>query len=157
MRTKVLTYMYDFVCFQFSDLVLKMKFIITYIAPWQITWGSAFHAFAQPFSVPRILCFHWTYRAKFLFPERLSVQLNCLAILQLFPWLSVSFQLSCVTSDGCFKIQQYKHKTQRLSNFLYFWPYVWNSLPQDSGQCSTLPSFKTKLETFIFSQYFHSS
>lgn len=25
---------------------------MTYIAPWQITWGSAFHAFAQPFSVP---------------------------------------------------------------------------------------------------------
>jgi hypothetical protein len=25
---------------------------VTYIAPWQITWGSAFHAFAQPFSVP---------------------------------------------------------------------------------------------------------
>ena len=41
--------------FQFCDLYLKMKFIITYIAPWQITWGSAFHAFAQPFSVPRIL------------------------------------------------------------------------------------------------------
>ncbi|ENN80228.1 hypothetical protein YQE_03347, partial [Dendroctonus ponderosae] len=30
----------------------KIKFVITYIAPWQITWGSAFHAFAQPFSVP---------------------------------------------------------------------------------------------------------
>jgi hypothetical protein len=28
------------------------QFVITYIAPWQITWGSAFHAFAQPFSVP---------------------------------------------------------------------------------------------------------
>ncbi|KAK3093672.1 hypothetical protein FSP39_018732 [Pinctada imbricata] len=41
---------------KFCDLMLKMKFIITYIAPWQITWGSAFHAFAQPFSVPRILC-----------------------------------------------------------------------------------------------------
>lgn len=26
--------------------------MVTYIAPWQITWGSAFHAFAQPFSVP---------------------------------------------------------------------------------------------------------
>jgi hypothetical protein len=26
--------------------------VVTYIAPWQITWGSAFHAFAQPFSVP---------------------------------------------------------------------------------------------------------
>ena len=29
------------------DLVLKMRFFITYVAPWQITWGSAFHAFAQ--------------------------------------------------------------------------------------------------------------
>lgn len=28
--------------------------MLTYIAPWQITWGSAFHAFAQPFAVPRI-------------------------------------------------------------------------------------------------------
>jgi len=35
--------------------MLKLRFILTYIAPWQITWGSAFHAFAQPFSVPRIL------------------------------------------------------------------------------------------------------
>lgn len=34
------------------ELLLKIQFIVTYIAPWQITWGSAFHAFAQPFSVP---------------------------------------------------------------------------------------------------------
>ncbi|KAK7081632.1 hypothetical protein SK128_019025 [Halocaridina rubra] len=34
------------------EFLLKMQFIVTYIAPWQITWGSAFHAFAQPFSVP---------------------------------------------------------------------------------------------------------
>ena len=34
------------------EFLLKLKFIVTYIAPWQITWGSAFHAFAQPFSVP---------------------------------------------------------------------------------------------------------
>ncbi|CAG9123011.1 unnamed protein product [Plutella xylostella] len=34
------------------DLLLKIQFVVTYIAPWQITWGSAFHAFAQPFSVP---------------------------------------------------------------------------------------------------------
>jgi len=38
--------------------MLKLRFILTYIAPWQITWGSAFHAFAQPFSVPRILSVH---------------------------------------------------------------------------------------------------
>ncbi|KAK9870316.1 hypothetical protein WA026_006402 [Henosepilachna vigintioctopunctata] len=35
-----------------SELLLKVQFVVTYIAPWQITWGSAFHAFAQPFSVP---------------------------------------------------------------------------------------------------------
>ena len=35
-----------------TEFLLKLQFIITYIAPWQITWGSAFHAFAQPFSVP---------------------------------------------------------------------------------------------------------
>ena len=57
--------------FQFSDLVLKMKFIITYIAPWQITWGSAFHAFAQPFSVPRILASYSTCWTKFFFSQLL--------------------------------------------------------------------------------------
>lgn len=43
------------VCPQLWDLLYKLRFVLTYIAPWQITWGSAFHAFAQPFAVPRIL------------------------------------------------------------------------------------------------------
>lgn len=34
------------------ELILKLHFVYVYIAPWQIPWGSAFHAFAQPFSVP---------------------------------------------------------------------------------------------------------
>ncbi|CCD62116.1 Pecanex-like protein [Caenorhabditis elegans] len=34
------------------ELYLKIAFILAYVAPWQISWGSAFHAFAQPFSVP---------------------------------------------------------------------------------------------------------
>ncbi|XP_076252556.1 pecanex isoform X2 [Rhynchophorus ferrugineus] len=38
--------------YKIHELLLKVQFVITYIAPWQITWGSAFHAFAQPFSVP---------------------------------------------------------------------------------------------------------
>uniref|UniRef100_A0A671QEJ1 Pecanex-like protein n=1 Tax=Sinocyclocheilus anshuiensis TaxID=1608454 RepID=A0A671QEJ1_9TELE len=33
------------------DLLHKLHFILVYIAPWQIAWGSAFHAFAQPFAV----------------------------------------------------------------------------------------------------------
>ena len=41
--------------------------------------------------------------------------------------------------------------------FTYFGPYVWNSLPQDIRQCSTLTSFKTNLKTFLFSQDFCSS
>uniref|UniRef100_A0A3Q1JH41 Pecanex-like protein n=1 Tax=Anabas testudineus TaxID=64144 RepID=A0A3Q1JH41_ANATE len=41
-----------------KDLLLKLHFILVYIAPWQIAWGSAFHAFAQPFAVPRILSVH---------------------------------------------------------------------------------------------------
>lgn len=40
---------------QMRELLLKLHFILVYIAPWQIAWGSAFHAFAQPFAVPRIL------------------------------------------------------------------------------------------------------
>lgn len=31
-----------------TELILKLEFVAVYIAPWQITWGSAFHAFAQP-------------------------------------------------------------------------------------------------------------
>ncbi|XP_062378734.1 LOW QUALITY PROTEIN: pecanex-like protein 1 [Sardina pilchardus] len=34
------------------ELFYKLRFVYTYVAPWQITWGSAFHAFAQPFAVP---------------------------------------------------------------------------------------------------------
>uniref|UniRef100_A0A672N2V0 Pecanex-like protein n=1 Tax=Sinocyclocheilus grahami TaxID=75366 RepID=A0A672N2V0_SINGR len=37
------------------DLLHKLHFILLYIAPWQIAWGSAFHAFAQTFAVPHIL------------------------------------------------------------------------------------------------------
>ena len=39
------------------EFYLKVQFVITYIAPWQITWGSAFHAFAQPFSGKCDICY----------------------------------------------------------------------------------------------------
>ncbi|KAH9518226.1 hypothetical protein DERF_008817 [Dermatophagoides farinae] len=42
----------SFIYYKITDFLLKFRFVITYVAPWQITWGSAFHAFAQPFSVP---------------------------------------------------------------------------------------------------------
>ncbi|CAH1791928.1 unnamed protein product [Owenia fusiformis] len=45
-------FIFSIIFSKFYDFLLKVRFIITYISPWQITWGSAFHAFAQPFSVP---------------------------------------------------------------------------------------------------------
>ena len=39
--------------------------------------------------------------------------------------------------------------------YFCFGPHIWNSLPQDLRHCSTLSSFKAKLKTFLFSQYFH--
>ena len=49
------------------------------------------------------------------------------------------------------EIQQYKRKTLGFRTFSCFGPHIWNSLPH----CSTLSSFKAKLKTFLFSQYFH--
>ncbi|VDO33843.1 unnamed protein product, partial [Onchocerca flexuosa] len=51
-------YMVTLVWPKLLEFSLKINFILAYIAPWQISWGSAFHAFAQPFSVPHtaLLC-----------------------------------------------------------------------------------------------------
>ena len=53
------------------------------------------------------------------------------------------------------KIQQYKRKTRDFCTFSCFGPHIWNSLPQDLKHCSTLSSLKTKLKTFLFTQYLH--
>ena len=53
------------------------------------------------------------------------------------------------------KIQQCECKTHGFRTFSCFGPHIWNSLPQDLRHCSALSSFKAKLETFLFSLYFH--
>ena len=56
------------------------------------------------------------------------------------------------------EIQQYKRKTHGFRTFSCFGPHIWNYvelLPQDLRHCPTLSSFKAKLKTFLFSQYFH--
>ena len=52
------------------------------------------------------------------------------------------------------KIQQYKRKTHDFHTFSCFGPHIWNSLPQVLTHSTTLSSFKAKLKTFLFSQYF---
>ena len=60
------------------------------------------------------------------------------------------------SSDTCMlEIQIYKRKTHGFRAFSCFGPHIWNSLPQDLRHCSTMSSFKVKLKTFLFSQYFH--
>jgi hypothetical protein len=45
-------FLFSILHLKIHELLLKLQFIYIYIAPWQIPWGSAFHAVAQPFSVP---------------------------------------------------------------------------------------------------------
>ena len=64
---------------------------------------------------------------------------------------TLSRTLRYSSDSSVLKIQQYKRKTCGFHTVTYFGPYVWNSLPQDIRQCSTLPSFKAKVKTFLFS------
>ncbi|KFP06496.1 Pecanex-like 2 [Calypte anna] len=48
-------FMMSIVFHKLWDLLQKLQFIMTYIAPWQIAWGSSFHVFAQLFAIPHIL------------------------------------------------------------------------------------------------------
>ena len=61
------------------------------------------------------------------------------------------------SSNTCMlETQQYKRKTHGFRTFsCLFGRHIWNSLPQDLRHFSTLSSFKAKLKTFLFSQYFH--
>ena len=69
------------------------------------------------------------------------------------------YTLSCTLHSSSdtrmLKIHQYKCKTHGFRTFSCFGPHIWNSFPQDLRHCSTLStSFKVKLKTFLFSQYF---
>uniref|UniRef100_A0AC34FBU5 Pecanex-like protein n=1 Tax=Panagrolaimus sp. ES5 TaxID=591445 RepID=A0AC34FBU5_9BILA len=48
----LILYLFAAIWPKIQELTLKLNFVLAYIAPWQISWGSAFHAFAQPFSLP---------------------------------------------------------------------------------------------------------
>ena len=77
--------------------------------------------------------------------------------------ISAAFCQQCFSAAVCFtripdthmlEILQYKRKTDGFRTFSCFVPHIWNSLLQDHRHCSTLSSFKAKLKTFLFSQYF---
>ena len=68
---------------------------------------------------------------------------------------TLSHTLRSSSDTRIFEIQQYKCKAHGFCTFSCFEPHIWNSLPQDLRHCSTLSSFKSKLKTFLFSEYFH--
>ena len=99
---------------------------------------------------------HWL-----LISERIKYKVACMCfhaingssptyISELLHIYTPSPTLRSSSDSRMLKIQQYKRKTHGFRTFTYFGPYVWNSLPQNIKQCSTLPSFKTKLKTFLF-------
>ena len=67
---------------------------------------------------------------------------------------TLSHTLHSSSDTSMLEIQQYKCKTHGFRTFSCFGPHIWNSLPQDLRHCATLSSFKAKLKTFLFSQYF---
>ncbi|KAL2306255.1 hypothetical protein Nmel_004171, partial [Mimus melanotis] len=58
--------------FQLWDLLQKLQFIMTYIAPWQIAWGSSFHVFAQLFAIPHSAMLFFQTLATSVFSTPLS-------------------------------------------------------------------------------------
>ncbi|ELW68146.1 Pecanex-like protein 2 [Tupaia chinensis] len=55
-----------------GDLLHKLQFIMTYVAPWQMAWGSSFHVFAQLFAVPHSAVLFFQALATSIFASPLS-------------------------------------------------------------------------------------
>ncbi|GAB1293814.1 Pecanex-like protein 2 [Apodemus speciosus] len=45
-------FMVSIVFTKLGDLLHKLQFVLAYVAPWQMAWGSSFHVFAQLFAIP---------------------------------------------------------------------------------------------------------
>ena len=89
-----------------------------------------------------------------LYPSRVSVRFQLVPIPSVCPFPACT-NTDCSSSDTrMLEIQQYKRRTHGFCTFSCFGPHIWNSLLRDLTHCSTLSSFKAKLKTFLFSQYF---
>uniref|UniRef100_A0A8D1LRH9 Pecanex-like protein n=1 Tax=Sus scrofa TaxID=9823 RepID=A0A8D1LRH9_PIG len=55
-----------------GDLLQKLQFVMTYVAPWQMAWGSSFHVFAQLFAIPHSAMLFFQTFATSIFSTPLS-------------------------------------------------------------------------------------
>ncbi|CAF0823891.1 unnamed protein product [Adineta ricciae] len=67
------------------DFKEKLNFIFIYCAPWQISWGSAFHAIAQPFCIPHSAILIVQCLASSLFNSPLMPLLGSAAFISSYP------------------------------------------------------------------------
>ena len=85
---------------------------------------------------------------------------NCLHVSQLNHWscLLLSFWTTaayspprCSADTRMLKVRRFNRKIHDFCPFSYFGPHIRNNLSQDVRWSATLPSFKSKIETFLFS------
>ncbi|XP_053461971.1 pecanex-like protein 2 isoform X3 [Nycticebus coucang] len=55
-----------------GDLLHKLQFVMAYVAPWQMAWGSSFHVFAQLFAIPHSAMLFFQTIAASIFSTPLS-------------------------------------------------------------------------------------
>ncbi|EDL11805.1 RIKEN cDNA E330039K12, partial [Mus musculus] len=64
------SFLLDF--FMLGDLLQKLQFVLAYVAPWQMAWGSSFHVFAQLFAIPHSAMLFFQTFATSIFSTPLS-------------------------------------------------------------------------------------
>ncbi|XP_075059594.1 pecanex-like protein 2 [Mixophyes fleayi] len=69
-------YIISILFYKIWDLLYKLKYVLTYIAPWQIAWGSSFHVFAQFFAIPHSAMLLFQTVATSIFSSPLSPYLG---------------------------------------------------------------------------------
>uniref|UniRef100_A0A8C9PL61 Pecanex-like protein n=1 Tax=Spermophilus dauricus TaxID=99837 RepID=A0A8C9PL61_SPEDA len=65
-------FMVSIVFSKLGDLLHKIRFVLTYVAPWQMAWGSSFHVFAQLFAIPHSAVLLFQAAATSIFSAPLS-------------------------------------------------------------------------------------
>jgi hypothetical protein len=95
-------YVLSIVLSKLYDFLDKFSFIFVYTAPWQLPWGSAMHAFAQPLSIP--------HSALLLFQVVLSSILNA----PMMPVMGSAFFLLSYMRPN--KFWEKSYNTKRIDN-----------------------------------------
>ncbi|XP_029388530.1 pecanex-like protein 2 isoform X3 [Mus pahari] len=65
-------FMVSIVFTKLGDLLHKLQFVLAYVAPWQMAWGSSFHVFAQLFAIPHSAMLFFQTFATSIFSTPLS-------------------------------------------------------------------------------------